>query len=170
MIIIEEPAGKKPACNKKMNMDSRNMKKNIRLILLIVIGVSLFTKYSFGQYETDVFLDKCASNLGTYNYINSFISYAHQRKKATTEYSYIFSKGSSYMMVACTENASGGKMVISLYDRNHNLIASTYDEETKKYYPDLLYPCSATGVYYIKATFEGTKNGCGMCILGFSKD
>lgn len=146
------------------------MKKYKKLTFLLIISGLLFPLFSYGQCDTNIFLDKCASNLGTYNYIKSFVTYANTRKKTKQEHAYVFSKGSTYIMVACTEYSGEGKLVISLYDRNHNLIARNFDEETKKYYPDLQYPCSATGVYYIKATFEGTRNGCGMCILGFSKD
>jgi hypothetical protein len=144
--------------------------KKINLFLILVISAFLIPVNLSGQCDSDAFLDKCAQNLGTYNYIKSFVAYANPRKKANSEFTYVFSKGSTYMMLACTENESNGNMVISLYDRDHNLIASNYDEKTKKIYTDLLYPCPSTGVYYIKATFQGTKNGCGLCILGFSKD
>jgi len=151
-------------------LNSGYLNKIIRLFLFLVTSLFLFPAYSSGQCESDEFLDKCASNLGTYNYIKSFVVNANPRKNANPEFKYVFSKGSTYMMIACTENSDHGRMVISLYDREHNLIATTYDEKTKKYFPELQYPCSATGVYYIKATIEGAKNGCGLCILGFTKD
>lgn len=145
--------------------------KNIkRVYILLVISIFFFPQFLYCQSDTDVFLDKCASSLGTYNYIKSFITNARPKKKSNPEFSYIFSKGSTYIMIACTENMAGGEMIISLYDRNHSLIATSYDSKSKKYYPDLQFPCSATGVYYIKTTFEGAKSGSGMCILGFSKD
>ena len=146
------------------------VRKYVKLYLLLIISLIIFPALSFGQCDTDVFLDKCSSNLGTYNYIKSFVTNANPQKKTNPEFSYVFSKGSTYIMIACTENEAGGNLIISLYDRNHYLIASTYDEKTKKYYNELQYPCSATGVYYIKATFEGTKKACGMCILGFSRN
>ena len=170
MKIKEKPALMKTSGLSGKILSYGYLNKKIRLFLFLGISLFLFPVNSSGQCESDAFLDKCASNLGTYNYIKSFVTYANPRKKTSTEFTYVFSKGSTYMMLGCTENASKGKMVISLYDRDHNLIANTYDEKTMKYYPDLQYPCSATGVYYIKATIEGTKSGCGLCILGFSKD
>lgn len=137
--------------------------------MVISLMTTLMPQITSGQCETDAFLDNCASNLGTYNYIKTFIAYASPRKKANPENLYVFSKGSTYKIIACMENP-GGNMIINLYDRNHNLIASTYDHTSKKYYSELQYPCPVTGVYYIRTTFEGTKDGCGMCILGFSKD
>lgn len=146
------------------------MKKNKELKLLLILCAWLFPLISFGQCNTDAFLDKCASNLGTFNYIKSFSINASPRKRANSENSFVFSKGSTYILIACKENSVGGTMIINLYDRNHNLIGSTYDEKTKKHCADMRYSCSSTGVYYIKVAFEGTKKGCGMCILGFNKD
>jgi hypothetical protein len=146
------------------------MTKYKKISLPLILIVLLSPMISFGQCNTDDFLDKCASNLGTFNYIKSFNINASPRKRANSEYSYVFSKGSTYKVIVCNENVVGGEMLIGLYDRNHNLIASTYNEKSNKYYSELQYPCSATGVYYIKATFKGAKRGCGMFLLGFSRD
>ncbi len=146
------------------------MKERRGLRILIVLATLFYSGSLFGQCDTDIFLDKCASNLGTFNYIKSFSVNASSRKKAIPEYSYVFSKGSTYMLIVCDQNVNGGRMVVTLYDREHKLIASTYDEKNNKYYSDLTYPCEATGVYYIRATFEGSRSGCGMCILGFNKE
>ena len=146
------------------------MKKERRLWLLLILTTLFITKVSFGQSGEDALLDKCAANLGTYNYIRSFNVSVTLWKKANPEYSYVFSKGSTYLLIGCEGNTTGGKMIINLFDRNHKLIASTYDGKTKIHYSDLLYPCSATGVYYLEAYFEGMKRGRGICILGFSKD
>lgn len=142
----------------------------MKLMQLLVLSTFLFPKSLFGQCESDILLDKCASDLGTYNYIRSYKVNAYSRRKADSEFSYVFSKGSTYIMLPCTENSDYGKMVISIYDRDHKLLASTYDENTRKYYSDLQYPCSVTGLYYIKATFKDTKRGYGTCILGFNRD
>jgi hypothetical protein len=146
------------------------MKKEKKFWMLIIICALLIPRVASGQSESNVLLDKCASSLGTYNYIKSFNINFSPWKKANSEFSYVFSKGSTYILIVCNENTSGGKLILSLYDRNHNFIASTYDEKSMKHYPELLYPCSATGVYYIKASFEGTRRGHGLCILGFKNN
>lgn len=146
------------------------MEKKKRIMLIMIMSALLFPSISSGQCETNDFLDKCASGLGTYNYIKSFTLNVKQRKNSNTEYSYVFSKGSTYMLIVCNDNVVGGNMAMNLYDRNHKLIASTYDEKNNKYYSNLVYPCSATGVYYFKATFQDAKKGCGVFIIGFSKD
>jgi hypothetical protein len=146
------------------------MKNHYKVSSILLVILFLFPLHSSGQCDPDKLLDKCASNLGTYNYIKSFVAYANPRKKSDSENTYVFSKGSTYKLIACDEDGARGRMIISLYDRNRSLIACTFNDKTGKYYTELLYPCSSTGVYYIKATFENTKNGCGMFILGFTKD
>jgi hypothetical protein len=146
------------------------MWENKKLLLLLLVCVTLFPLISAGQCDSDAFLDKCATNLGSFNYIKSFSLNTRPKKKAYSEFSYVFSKGSSYMLIVCNENSDEGEMLINLYDREHKLIACTYYEKTKKHFPNLVYSCSATGVYYIKASIEGTKKCCGMFILGFNKD
>lgn len=145
------------------------MKKYFGALMMITMLTTSMPQIIKGQCETDEFLDRCASNLGTYNYIKTFITQTSSKKKTNPESLYVFSKGSTYKIIACLGDP-GGNMIINLYDKNHNLIASTYNEETKKHYSELQYPCPVTGVYYIRTTFEGIKEGCGMCILGFSKD
>lgn len=148
------------------------MKTHNRLIMIIIVlmGVLLFPSAASGQCGTDEYLDKCASALGSYNYIKSFTVDVKAKKKSSLEYSYVFSKGSKYMLIACNQNVIGGKMIMNLFDRNHNLVACTYDEKDNKYYSDLVYPCSSTGVYYITFTFPEAKKGCGLCIIGFNKE
>jgi hypothetical protein len=133
-----------------------------------LVALFLLVTPAFGQCEKDDFMDKCASNLGTYTFVKSFnIKAASGDKK--TEFSYVFSKGSTYMVVCCDQGNKGGRMIVNLYDRNHKLIASNYNKATKKFYPTITYPCGATGVYYIECYFENGKSGCGLSILGFTK-
>jgi len=140
----------------------------IRIFLISLFVLCSFSV--FGQCDSDSMLDECAHNLGTFNYIKSYVIKASSHRKSHPGYSYVFSKGSTYLLIACEENLKGGRMIINLYDREHNLIASTYNEKENKYFPELRYSCETTGLYYIKATFEGSKGGCGMCILGFDKE
>jgi hypothetical protein len=138
--------------------------------ILLISGFLLGSVSVFGQCDADMFLDQCANGLGTYNYIKSFSIKVPLHKRINPECSYVFSKGSTYLLIACDQNLKGGKMILSLYDREHNLIASTFNEKDNRYYSDLRYSCETTGVYYITASFKGSKGGCGMCILGFNRE
>jgi len=136
--------------------------KFIFLFLIFFIPVG-----AYAQCDSDAFLDNCASKLEAFTFIKAFNTTI--KKSDPVEYSYVFSKGSTYMIVVCDQNISGNRMIVNLYDRNRKLIASSYNPKTKTYYPDLIYPCSATGVYYLGVSFESSKGGCGVSILGFKK-
>lgn len=127
------------------------------------------TKGLSAQCSSDAFMDNCSNALDEFTFIKSF-EYANPKAGAKGEYSYVFSKGSTYRIIVCDENIAGNKMIISLYDRNHKLIASNFDKASKKVFPSLSYPCSATGVYYIEYSFQGDKAKCGINILGFTKN
>ncbi len=135
-------------------------------LLMFFLGMSGITN---AQCSSDAFMDNCSSALEDFNFIKSF-EYSNAKGGAKGEYSYVFSKGTNYRIVVCDENIAGNKMIISLYDRNHKLIASNFDKASKKVFPVLTYPCSATGVYYIEYSFQGDKAKCGINILGFSKN
>jgi hypothetical protein len=141
------------------------MMKKVWFFLLVFVAIG--SNYAFGQCQTDEFLDNCASRLETFTFIKAFNS--NMAKAGTEEFSYVFSKGSNYLIIVCDQSKAGERLIVSLYDRNHTLIASSYNSKTKTYYPDILYPCTATGVYYLEAKLEGAKGGCGVTILGFMK-
>lgn len=144
--------------------------RKVTACFITLLTLQIFSVPTFGQCDTDGFMDVCASNLGTYNYIKAFKANASNRRKSGKEFTYVFSKGSDYLLVSCGENLAGGRMIISLFDRNHEQIASTRNETQTKDYTEMKYECNTTGVYYIKISFEGSGKGCGMCILGMSTD
>ncbi len=133
------------------------------------IGIMFSLSAAQAQCSSDAFMDNCSNLLDDYTFIKSF-EFSNPKGGVKNEYSYVFSKGSSYRIVVCDENIANNKMVISLYDRNHKLIASNFDKASKKIFPALTYPCSATGVYYIEYSFQGDKSKCGINILGFTKN
>ncbi|HEX2968660.1 MAG TPA: hypothetical protein VHO46_06110 [Bacteroidales bacterium] len=142
-------------------------KKELRHFIFFMLSLLLFPLSSSGQCDYGIFPADCSFSLGSYNYIRSYTVQARPRKKAVEENTYIFTKGSTYRMIAC---AGDGKMTISLYDKDHNLIATTFDQTEGKNFFELQYPCSSTGIYYIKTSLEGARAGCGLCVLGFSKE
>ena len=103
---------------------------------LLGLGFVLVAGIANAQCSSDAFMDNCSSALDDFNFIKSF-EYANPKGGAKNEYSYVFSKGSTYRIVVCDENIAGNKMVISLYDRNHKLIASNFDKASKKVFPAL---------------------------------
>lgn len=145
------------------------MKKIKVLTLVLLMGFSLIPMIICGQCDSEVFLDNCAPSLDTYTYIKKFPVFIKRKKSENIVFSYVFSKGSTYKLIVCDQGKKGGKMIINFYDRNRKLIASTYNKKSRQHNEILLFPCTATGVYYIEGQFEGSGGGCGVCILGFDK-
>lgn len=137
--------------------------------IVLGLGLTFASGFTNAQCSSDAFMDNCSSALEDFNFIKSF-EFENPKGGAKNEYSYVFSKGSTYRIVVCDENIANEKMIVTLYDRNHKMIATNYLKSSKKVFPSLTYPCSATGVYYIEYSFQGNKAKCGINILGFSKN
>src|SRR6056297_1070896 len=109
------------------------MKKIRNLIFIVAL---MIPQYLYSQCDSDAFLDNCASKLDSYTFIKAFNT--TMKKTDVTEYSYVFSKGSTYIIVGCNQEIDGSRMIVNLYDRNHKIIASTYNKQKKTFYPDLV--------------------------------
>jgi len=142
-----------------------------RILQLIFLGIILFLAFSFNitsGCDPEALLKNCASDLDDFVFIKSF-PVEIKKSAEKTEYSYVLSRAITYRIVVCTQNENDKKMVVNLFDRNKKLIASNYLKSSKKFFTTINYECSATGVYYVEAFFEGDKKGCGLNILGFKK-
>lgn len=139
-----------------------------KLILGITTSLLISSFTLSNQCDPEELLKKHASSLDEYVFIKSF-PIETSKSDDVAQYSYVLSRGINYRIVVCDEDVAGKKMTVSLYDRNKKLIATNYLKSKKKFFGTINYVCSATGVYYIEASFEGQKNGCGLNILGFKK-
>lgn len=124
---------------------------------------------NYGQCSSDSFYDDCSTHLGNALLIKAFNieSASFNKGENYTTYNYVFSKGTTYIITSC--DVENNNMIIELYDRNKNLIVSNYDKNSRKFYKKIAYPCAATGVYYLKYKFKKNTNGCGISMLGFTK-
>ena len=141
----------------------------------LLFPVSIFSFFSFfilsfspPPCDPDKLLAACAASLEDYVFIKSF-KVESGKSGDKTEYSYVLSRGVNYRIVVGEAAGESGKMIVNLFDRNKKLIATNYLKSSKKIFPVINYMCSATGVYYVEAFFEGDKKGCGINILGFKK-
>lgn len=127
-------------------------------VLLIGTGFTAGNKC-----ESEDFLDECSAVIRGFRFLKAHkISVAKPSEEV--EYKSVFSKGSTYILTAC--NGGGGEMVVTLYDRNKKKIMSNYVQG--KHYPAITYNCAATGVYYLKYSFQDNGN-CGVGLIGFKK-
>lgn len=111
--------------------------------------------------------DNCNSKLGTYTYLKTIYVDNTKLQDKPNMVTYLFSKGSTYMVLCCDQAIKGSRLIVNVYDKDKNLIAT--NKQKKKVYPSIQYPCSATGIYYIESFYEDSKDPCGVNILGFTK-
>ena len=142
-----------------------NLKTTLSTIIL-VIGTMFQT--SFAQCTSDAFNNQCAELLDNYIYIKTF-NVNHSKTNQTTEHSYVFCKGTSYMITVCDNDSGEDKMILELYDKNKKLVATNYNKKSKKFYSKIGLPCTSTGVYYMKYKSLSGKPSCGLSLIGFKK-
>lgn len=149
-------------------MKALSIKSVFVLAMLSVLTLSSFDKSPKKKCDLDALFESNAANIQPYTLIKKF-DVEVDKDGNKVEYSYVFSRDCEYKILIFDLNEEGKRMVINFYDRNKKLISTNYVKSSKKVFPSITYKCSATGVYYIEAYFEGDEKGCGINILGFKK-
>jgi hypothetical protein len=126
----------------------------------LFLGFSLIISSYF--LKAQCVSDNCNSKLGTFTYLKTIYIDNTKLQDKPNMVTYLFSKGSTYMVLCCDQAIKGSRLIVNVYDKEKNLIAT--NKQKKK-----VYPCSATGIYYIESFYEDSKDPCGVNILGFSK-
>ncbi len=139
-----------------------------RLAFFITV-LCFLTSYSFAQCDTAGKVAACAPNPSTgYTLIKSFHVDGEGGAKTKIEYSYVFTKGTKYLVNVCGANESPDGVVVTLYDKYRNKVASNLIDGI--IVQAIAYPCSATGIYYITYTFHESKEYCGGSTIGFKRN
>jgi len=102
-----------------------------------------------------------------YTLIKSFAVNGDNGKKDKIEYSYVFTKGTKYLLNVCADGESTDGVVVTLYDKYRNQVATSL--LNGKPLKAIAYPCSATGIYYITYTFKESKGYCAGSTIGFKR-
>jgi len=119
------------------------------------------------QCNTDELCTTCTSKLATgYSFLKTY-KISGEQDLAKVEYSYVFTKGTQYMLTLCEPTANASSIIMSVFDSKRNKVAS--NKINGAIVAAIAFPCNATGIYYIQYTFEGTTNRCGGSGLGFKR-
>lgn len=141
------------------------MKKFIFLIFSIVL---LTGSDVSAQCNAENLSSECIPKLASgFNFLKSYKIDGDKGTKDKVEYSYVFLKGTQYMINICAPSQPTDGIVVSLYDQNRKKVASSKIND--QYISAIAYPCNATGVYYIQYTFEKPTSFCGGSALGFKR-
>jgi hypothetical protein len=138
----------------------------LSLFIFLLIGLGSVSKL-VGQCNSDNFSNACIPKLaGGFNFLKSY-KIDGEGGKEKVEYSYVFTKGTQYMINLCADGQATDGIVVSLFDSGRNKVATS--KINGQFISAIAYPCNATGIYYIQYTFDGSTAKCGGSALGFKR-
>lgn len=141
------------------------MKKFIFFIFSIAL---LNSSNVSAQCNAENLSSECIPKLANgFNFLKSYKIDGDKGSKDKIEYSYVFLKGTQYMINICAPEQPTDGIIVSLYDQNRKKVATSKIND--QYISAIAYPCNATGVYYIQYTFEKPTSFCGGSALGFKR-
>ncbi|MBS1491250.1 MAG: hypothetical protein JSS93_12045 [Bacteroidetes bacterium] len=142
------------------------MKKIISSVFLLSL-IALSTPLA-SQCNSENFANACIPKLATgFNFLKSYKVDGEGGSKEKVEYSYVFTKGTQYMINLCSNGAATDGIVVTLFDSGRNKVATS--KINGQFISAIAYPCNATGIYYIQYTFDGGGGKCGGSALGFKR-
>jgi len=143
------------------------MKKSI-VAFLLVIAIGLSSVKLVGQCNSDNLANSCIPKLAAgFNFLKSYKVDGEGGAREKVEYSYVFTKGTQYMINLCANGSNAEGLVVTLFDSGRNKVATS--KINGQFISAIAYPCNATGIYYIQYTFDGSADKCGGSALGFKR-
>jgi hypothetical protein len=143
----------------------------MKKVLFVLTFISLISVSSIdlnGQCNPDNFANACIPKLASgFNFLKSYKVDGEGGAKDKVEYSYVFTKGTQYMINLCANGAATDGIVVTLFDSGRNKVATS--KINGQFITAIAYPCNATGIYYIQYTFDGSAGKCGGSALGFKR-
>jgi hypothetical protein len=139
------------------------------IFLFAVVYLILFSESDVqAQCDPAQHTEACIPQLAEgFNFVKSYEINGEGGAKDKIEYSYVFAKGTQYFISICAEGEGTDGIVLNLYDSNRKQVGTSL--ANGNYNKGIIYPCNATGIYYITFTFEGSSNYCGGSVLGFKR-
>lgn len=137
-------------------------------IVFSLTAIALFQSSNLvSQCNSRNFSDACIPKLGAgFNFLKSYpIETDGDVNKV--EYSYVFTKGTQYMITLCAAGPATDGIMATILDSNRNIVAT--NKIDGRFAEAIAYTCNSTGIYYMKYTFEGDSARCGGSALGFSR-
>jgi len=141
----------------------------MKKLFFVILFLSIFGVGSgelLDQCNSEKFANDCIPKLSEgFNFLKSYKVDGVTKDKV--EYSYVFMKGTQYMINLCANGASTDGIVVSILDKDRNRIAS--NKINGQVVSAIAFPCNASGIYYIQYTFDDPSTHCGGSALGFKR-
>lgn len=137
-----------------------------QLFVLVSILFLLGEFNAHAQCNAETLTNQCIPKLAPgFNFLKSYK--IEKGGKEFIEYSYVFTKGTQYMINICQPGQNVNGITVTLEDSDRNQVAS--NRVNNQYASSIIYSCNKVGIYYIKYTFDNATNYCGGSALGFKR-
>jgi hypothetical protein len=144
------------------------MKQVIYILGVSIIALIFSASFANAQCASEEQANDCISNLQNgFTFLKTFKVDGQSGAKEKVEYSYVFSKDTQYFLNVCNDGNATDGIVVTMYDSKRQMVSTNFNNG--KFYSGLVYPCNATGIYYITFTFQESQNHCGGSVLGFKR-
>jgi len=141
----------------------------MKKLVIIILLSSIFEVRAFeliDQCNSDKLSAECIQKLSEgFNFLKSYKVDGAGKDKI--EYSYVFMKGTQYMINLCANGTITDGIVVSIFDKNRNKVATS--KINGQMVSAINFPCNASGIYYIQYTFDEPSGRCGGSALGFKR-
>lgn len=139
-----------------------------KLFILIWSIFLLNANPASGQCNSENLSNDCIPKLASgFNFLKSYKIDGAGGAKDKVEYSYVFTKGTQYMINICAPTPPTDGIVVTLFDSQRNKVATS--KINGQFIAAIAFPCNATGIYYIQYTFDQPTTYCGGSALGFKR-
>lgn len=140
------------------------MKRVLQSSLFIV--ALFFVSELKAQCNADSYSAACLAKLTDgFKFIKNYKVDGQAGQRAKVEYSYVFTKGTTYRIMICTEGSGPDGIVLNIFDSNRNPIGG--NKVSGQLLSSIELQAGATGIYYLQYTFEGSKGYCASSTIGF---
>lgn len=139
----------------------------MKKLLVFVFPVLLVSGFNAkAQCNAENLSTLCIPKLASgFNFLKSYK--IEKGGKEYVEYSYVFTKGTQYMINICEPGQDADGITVTLYDSDRNKVASNKVDD--QYATSIVYACNKIGIYYIQYTFDDETSACGGSALGFKR-
>ncbi len=144
------------------------MRQAINIFGILIVAFVISSDLTFAQCNADTYANACIPKLQDgFTFLKTFKVDGQGGAKTKVEYSYVFSKDTQYFLNICNDGESTDGIKVTMYDSKRQMVSTNFNNG--KFYPGLVYPCNATGIYYITFTFENSRQHGGGSVLGFKR-
>jgi hypothetical protein len=139
-----------------------------KLLFVSSFLLTVFCHQTIAQCSAGELSSACTPKLAAqeFNFLKTY-QINGGRDLTKVEYSYVFAKGTQYLITICDQKSTANTIMITIYDAKRNKVAS--NKFNGSLVSAIAYPCNATGIYYMQYTFEGSSSRCGGSALGFKR-